>query len=148
MEETTFYPWWHRIIQLGYITTNRKTESPSATLQTSSALSKQLSVSLAYLQLQLGTNVCPLDLDYEQWGYFVPLSWIKMLWQTLEVSSFELHLEFYVILLPRRGDRVMMELIMEHIKNQDQLKTLARVRGFLNIIFLSDIVTTYGKFIE
>ena len=41
---------------------------------TGSSLSKKLDVSLRYLQLQLGTNTCPLDLPYDIWTYLTPLS--------------------------------------------------------------------------
>ena len=37
---------------------------------------------------------------------------------------------------------------MEHEKDVNVLKSLSRVRGWLNALFLSDIVTTDGKFIE
>ena len=43
--------------------------------RTGSILSMKLDASMAYLQLQLGTNVCPFDLDYDQWGHYAPLSW-------------------------------------------------------------------------
>ena len=55
-------------------------------------LSSKLSASLACLQLQLGTNVCPFDLEYDKWSHFAPLSWVKMLWRTLHVCGFQLHL--------------------------------------------------------
>ena len=46
--------------------------------RTGSIISMKLDASIAYLQLQLGTNMCPFDLDYDNWGYFVPLSWTKI----------------------------------------------------------------------
>ena len=61
--------------------------------KSTSSLSKKLDASIAYLQLQLGVNVCPLDLCYEDWHFLAPLSWVKMLWKTLSVMGFELHLE-------------------------------------------------------
>ena len=41
---------------------------------TCSPISDKLSASLRYLQLQFGTNKCPLDLPYEEWVYLAPLS--------------------------------------------------------------------------
>ena len=67
---------------------------------TSTQLSAKLSASLKYLQLQLGTNKCPLDLNYEDWAYLAPLSWVKMLWRTLQVTGFQLHLKYEEISLP------------------------------------------------
>ena len=55
---------------------------------TCSPVSDKLNASLKYLQLKLGTNKCPLDLQYEEWGYLAPLSWINMLWKTLQVTGF------------------------------------------------------------
>ena len=37
-------------------------------------ISNKLNASLRYLQLQLGTKECPLDLPYEEWAYLAPLS--------------------------------------------------------------------------
>ena len=111
-------------------------------------LSSKLSTSLAYLQLQLGTNVCPFDLEYDKWSHFAPLSWVKMLWRTLHVCGFQLHLRYDEIPLPRSNDKVIMELAMEMNLDKEMLKSIARVRGFSNVIFLSNIVTADGKFVE
>ena len=77
--------------------------------RTSSLLSKKLDVSIAYLQLQLGVNVCPFDLDYEDWHYMAPLSWVKMLWRTLQVTGFEIHLEYDEIPFPRARDFLIID---------------------------------------
>ena len=58
-----------------------------------SAIGKKLDHSLSPLQLQIGTNIFPLDLDYGEWGKFAPISWIKMLRKTLHVSGFGVHLK-------------------------------------------------------
>ena len=79
---------------------------------TATPLSAKLSASLKYLQLQLGTNKCPLDLDYDDWAYLAPLSWIKMLWKTLQATAFQLHLKYEETHLPRWGDVVIMEFAM------------------------------------
>jgi len=116
--------------------------------RTGLVLSKKLDASLAYLQLQLGTNVCPFDLDYDNWGYFAPLSWTKMLWRTLSVSGFSLHLEYEMMASPRVGDKVVADMFQEYSADKDILTSLQRVRGSMNVIFLSDMVTADGKFIE
>ena len=46
---------------------------------TGTPLSKKFDASMRYLQLKLGTNICPLDLRYDTWTYLAPLSWINML---------------------------------------------------------------------
>jgi hypothetical protein len=54
---------------------------------TSTALSKKLDASFKYLQLQLGTPCNPLTLPFKQWGYLAPLSWVKMLWRSLDTFN-------------------------------------------------------------
>ena len=43
---------------------------------------------------------------------------------------------------------IIMEWIMSACDDMDKVMAATRVRGFLNAIFLSDIVTADGKFIE
>ena len=64
------------------------------------------------------------------------------------MCGFELHLRYDELPFPQRRDRLIMELAMEMIKDKERLEAIARVRGFLNAIFLSDIVTADGKFLE
>lgn len=116
--------------------------------QSGSAIGNKLDHSLALLQLQLGTNICPLDLNYDEWGIFAPVSWIKMLWKTLQVSGFEVHLKYEVIKAPRNGDKLLMELAMSVCKDDERMMSFSRVRGFLEAMFLSDITTIDGKYIE
>ena len=95
-----------------------------------SSLSGKLDASLAYLQIQLGVNVCPLDLEYDRWHYLAPLSWIKMLWRTLQVTGFEIHLDYDEIRLPRKRDFVLMEKFQELSRgNQKDMLSLSRVTG-------------------
>jgi hypothetical protein len=60
---------------------------------TSTNLSRKLDASLRYLQLQLGMPHNPLELDYNTWGHLAPLSWVKMLWQTLHHFDIHLHIQ-------------------------------------------------------
>ena len=73
-----------------------------------SSLSKKLDVSLICLHLQLGTHICPLDLPYGTWAYLAPISWVKILWRTLQVSGFTVHLTYTPIPFPRRRDYLIM----------------------------------------
>ena len=77
-----------------------------------------------------------------------PLSWMKVVWKTLQVTGFEVHLNYETMELPRERDMIIMVWIMNMCDDLDKLMAATRVRGFLNAIFLSDIVTADGKFIE
>ena len=71
-----------------------------------------------------------------------------MLWRTLHVSHFEIHLEHQVIPMTRVRDCVLMEFFVERRYDIDTLKYLSRVRVFLNAMFLLDGVTADGKRLE
>ena len=100
-----------------------------------------------HLQLQLGTDKCLLDLSYER-ETVAPLSWVKMLWGTVQLAGVEIHLKSDVFPHPRRRDLVLMELFMETIEDQEDLLSMLRVKGGLHAMFLSDIVTSDGRFIK
>ena len=96
----------------------------------------------------MGTNKCPFDLQYEEWGYLAPLAWIKMLLKTLQVTEFQVHLKYSKLPLPRRGDVVVMEYAMSMRLDKEDLLSMSRVKGKLGIISLSDMTTANGKHLE
>jgi hypothetical protein len=71
-----------------------------------------------------------------------------MLWRTLQVTGFQLHLKYDKLPTPRRGDVVIMELAMETGLEKEELMSMSRVKGKLGVIFLSDITTADGKYLE
>ena len=46
------------------------------------------------------------------------------------------------------GDRALMEMAMKVCKDESKLMSFSRVRGFLEAIYLSDITTMEGKYLE
>ena len=92
--------------------------------------------------------MCPFDLDYDKWGYFAPLSWTKMLWRTLRFSGFYFHLEYEKMPDPRAGDKVVADIFQEYSSDKELLASLQRMRGSMNVIFLSDMLTADGRCIE
>ena len=71
-----------------------------------------------------------------------------MLRKTLHVSGFAFHFAYGKIPMPRMGDRVVAEMLMEHTMDKETFEALQRVRGSVNVIFLSDMVTVDGKNLE
>jgi len=115
---------------------------------TSTNLSRKHDASLRYLQLQLGTPHNPVTLDYDKWGYLAPLSWVKMLWRLLHHFNIHLHMECATISCPRERDQVVMELILGKVLDRKTIRSLSRCRGSLEIIFLSDMTTADGRYLE
>ena len=115
---------------------------------TSSMVSHKLDASLKYLQLQLGTNRCPFNLDYDTWSPLPPLSWVKMYWRTIQMGQIDLFLDYKIIPLPREQDVLLMDIFSDASIPSHQLECLNRVRGFLHVLFLLDITRANGKNLE
>jgi hypothetical protein len=115
---------------------------------TSTNLSRKIDASLRYLQLQLGMPHNPLLLDYDKWGHLAPLSWVKMLWQTLPHFDIHLHMAYPTIAFPRERDQVIMEIFLSADLSPDLLWSLRQCRVAHEAIFLSDLTTADGKYLE
>ncbi len=111
-------------------------------------LSRKLDASLAYLQLQLSTSYNPFTLDYNKLGDLAPLSWTKILWKSLNKFDITLYIAYSPILFPRERDQVIMEIIFSHDLTFNMVKSLNRCRGAFEAIFLSDITTADGRYLE
>jgi hypothetical protein len=115
---------------------------------TSTALSKKLDASFWYLQLQLDTPHNPLTLPFNKWGHLTPLLWVKMLWQSLDSFMIQLHMKYPTILYPRERDQVIMELAHDKASSPLEISSINRCQGMLQCIFLSDVVTADGRYLE
>jgi len=115
---------------------------------TSTALSKKLDASLKLLQLQLGTPHNPFSLPFGQWGHLAPLSWVKVLWQSLDNFNIQLYMKYPSLPLPRERDLVIAEMFLDSALSNQDLQSLHRCRGMLQCIFLSDLVTADGRYLE
>ena len=115
---------------------------------TSSIVSRKLKASLRYLQLQIGTNTNPFLLEYDKWSFLAPLSWVKMLWRTAEMTSVNIQMRYDEIPFPREGDELLMDVFDSTDPSEDDMKSFCRVRCSLGALFLSDIATSDGRKLE
>ena len=113
-----------------------------------SNISKKLDASLRYLQLQLGTTRNPFDIDYDEWSHLAPLSWVKMLWRSLYYYNIKLHMKYDPIQFPREHDQVIMTIIHATGLSKSAEKSMNRCRVHIGAIFLLDLSTADGKYLE
>ena len=64
------------------------------------------------------------------------------------MCGFSFHLKYEEIPKPRNGDKVVAEMFHEYSTDKKLLESLQRMRGSMNVLFLSDVVTADGKRIE
>jgi len=57
-------------------------------------------------------------------------------------------MECATIPIPRERDQVVMELIFGKVTDKRTIRSLIRCRGSLEIIFLSDMTTADGRYLE
>ena len=72
--------------------------------------------------------MCHLELVYDIWSSFAPLSLTKMLWRTIQVSEFKLHPKYDVIPHPRRGDYLIIEFALEQGIDKEEILDISTVR--------------------
>jgi hypothetical protein len=71
-----------------------------------------------------------------------------MLWRSLKHFDIHLHMAFPTIPLPRERDQVIMKIFHAEGLSPDTIRGLGRCRGVLKAIFLSDITTADGRYLE
>jgi hypothetical protein len=104
--------------------------------------------SCKYLQLQLGTPYNPLTLPFKQWGYLAPLLWVKKLWRSLDTFNIQQHMKYPPLPFPQERDQVIMEIILGEVSSAAVIQSISRCQGSLQCIFLSDLVTANGRYLE
>ncbi len=114
----------------------------------STNLSKKLDALLGYLHLQIRTPSNPFLQDYNKWGNLVPVSWVKMLWKLLHHFKITLQMKFSTIAPPQESNKVIMDIIFKYHLDTIKVARLNRFRVSLQAIFLSDITTADGKYLE
>jgi hypothetical protein len=90
----------------------------------------------------------PLELDFNVWGYLVPLSWVKMLWKSFYYLNIHLHMAYPNIAIPRERDQVVMEMFFSKSLDVPTIRSLCRCRVTLEVLFLLDITTADGRYLE
>jgi hypothetical protein len=82
------------------------------------------------------------------WGYLAPLSWVKMLCQSLDKFNIQLHMKYPTLPFPQERDQIIMEIIVDSVTSTVEMQSLNRCRGMLQCIFLSDLVTADRRYLE
>ncbi len=75
-------------------------------------------------------------------------SWMKMLWEKAYKFGVVIKTARNPLAFPRQGDKFLMLVLMERGHSRETIRRLNRVRIHLQVIFLSDILTTSGNRID
>jgi hypothetical protein len=115
---------------------------------TETMLAKKFSASIEALQLEIGCIGNPLNKDYNKFHLLATHSWIKSLWEQLHFYKFTLHLEYGQLDVPQRNDALMVTMFWTAGYKGTQIISLNRCHLTDKAIFLSDLATACGRFLD
>jgi hypothetical protein len=106
------------------------------------ALGNLLRTSYSLLLLKLGVSFQPLQSSYQQFSFLATHTWMKMLWEKLDMFNITIQTAQSSLKFPRRGDKFLVFIEQGH--SREALLRLNQVRVHLQLIFLSDILSALG----
>ncbi len=103
---------------------------------------------MRHLRLELGVPDCPFQYEFSTWGHLATDSWAKSSWEKLDELGISLDFKSDNIPIPRRGDKAIMHLMVKMGLRGRDLLQVNRVRKTQEAMFLSDITTANGRYLE
>ena len=93
----------------------------------------------------MGVSLQPLQQSYKEYSDWVTHSWLKTLWEKLDL--FHVLVEFHdsLVKMGREHDKWLMLELKRLGLSKQELKRLNRVRIYYQVLFLSDILGASGK---
>ena len=85
------------------------------------------------------------DLDYNVYGYLLPKTWIRSLWEFVDEYKIKLPTYEHGIKKKRDGDEFLMDAFHRAGYSKKRLSKLNRCRLFLQVEILSDITDGTGN---
>jgi hypothetical protein len=104
------------------------------------ALSTKLQTSIKLLLVELGMTFQPLQLSYAVFGNMVTISWLKRVWEKLDIFKFVVTVHNLCLMYPQEGDNWLMARLIVIGYRDDDLRMLKRVRKHQQVLFLSNIL--------
>jgi hypothetical protein len=115
---------------------------------TPSTLGSKLTISLQCLQLEIGSDKCPLLEPFQHLGPLATSCWCKSFWESLDHYDYDFHLDYPTIPRPREGDQLLKNIFLSTHPTPVALISLNRCRNSWNALFLSDITSANGKILH
>jgi hypothetical protein len=106
----------------------------------------QASYSLFLVELSISFK--PLQESYSKYGFISTNSWMKMLWDKISMLGVEIVVADLAMEYPWERDWFVMQLLFEMGYPWEILQRLNRVHIFLQVLFLSNILTASGNKID
>lgn len=113
-----------------------------------SPIGNMLRASMELLQLEVGCLGSPLAERFHPMGPVVTHCWMRSFWEVISEYSLQLVMDYPTLELPRSNDRTIMSIAILLGYLGEALRSINRCRIFLCAIFLSDIASANGWFLD
>ena len=100
------------------------------------------------LQLQCGCVGCPLSEPFYPMGEVCDHSWLTSFWEVVDRYKLHLFIDYEILSYPRENDDTIMRLAIGLGYTVEMLRSINRCRLAICALFLSDITTADGKFLN
>jgi hypothetical protein len=115
---------------------------------TGTTLALKMTESIEALQLEIGCIGSLFDENYDELHHLATACWTKSLWERLHYYRFRVHLEYPPLPLPRKCGALVVCLFWDAGYRGQPLQALNWCQLALKLLFLSNIVTACGRFIN
>jgi hypothetical protein len=100
------------------------------------------------LFVETGLSFQPLQESYNCYGYLAAHPWMKMLWEKLSKFDMKLIVVDFNQSYPCKNNQFITQVLIRSGYSNDTLRQLNRVHVSLQVLFISNILTTSGNKID
>ena len=115
---------------------------------TNSTLGVQLQTSYNCMVLELGLSPQIFKLDYSKYGHLVTDCWLKMIWEKVSEYGLTVEVDASAFATVRERDQWLMNAVLQLGLTVKELELFNKVRLYLQVLFLSDILAANGKTLQ
>ena len=108
----------------------------------------EFKVSIELFLLEIGTSFQPLQLKFDKYAEWTTHFWFKTLWEKASTFGFKITINDISLKFARRGDKWLMACFGDAGLSKPELLDLNRVRLHQQVLFLLDIISADGIYIE
>ena len=113
-----------------------------------SMVSKSLSCSMEYLQLEAGFASCLLSEPFDPMGPLCMHSWVRSLWESIQTYNLDVDLEYPTIPPHRKNDVLLSTLSISGGIHGTHLESFRRCHVASNELYLSCLASANGRLLD
>ena len=98
--------------------------------------------------LEIGASFQPLHLQFDKYADRTTHCWFNKLWEKASTFGFKIIINNISLKFARRGDKWLMEFFKDAGFSKPEILDLNRVRLHQKLLFLSDVFSEGGRYIE